>query len=643
MLKKIHSLTNSLLVIPRNAKRVIVILSDISLCIVSLWLAFFLRIDQFVSLEGNTVWAAIFSITVAIPIYWYAGLYRTIFRYSGKSVVVSIAFAHLGYTLIYIIIITIIGISGIPRSIGLLQPIVLFFAITGSRLGIRYLFFSINQSNKNSFSLPYALIYGAGNAGRQLASALESSNEMKLVGFVDDDIELHNRVLLGKNVYSSYDLKKVIETKKVTYILLAIPSVSRSRRMNILKKLDNHKIIVRTLPSVTDIAKGKVAISDIRELDLEDIINRNQVSPDKNLLSKNINAKTVLITGAGGSIGSELARQIIRLKPKKLILIELSEFSLYQINTELQEFNNKTDEKIEIITLLASIQNEKRIRKIIEIFKPNTIYHAAAYKHVPLVEENVCEGVLNNVWGSMVVARAAVDFGVSNFVFISSDKAVRPTNVMGASKRLAELCIQAIYAANKQKNSKLSMVRFGNVLGSSGSIIPKFKRQIKNGGPVTLTHPEVTRYFMTIPEAAQLVIQSGAMAEGSDVFILDMGKAIKIKDLIERIIKLSGFSVKDDTNIDGDIEIKITGLRPGEKLYEELLIGSNPEPTLHPKIYKAHDEFISLNKLDPETKKLFDLINQNEVKDVIKLLQKLVNGYNPDFIIVDESYKSGTK
>ena len=392
--------------------------------------------------------------------------------------------------------------------------------------------------------------------------------------------------------------------------------------------------MVKTLPSIQDIVDGKVSISDIKDLNIEDLLSREQVKPNLKLLSKNINSKVIMVTGAGGSIGSEISRQILKLKPKKLILIELNEFALYKISEELKKINYG----IKIIPLLLNIQNSLKMEEVFKNFNIDTVYHVAAYKHVPLVEENICESVKNNVFGTFVVAQIALKYNVSNFALISSDKAVRSTNIMGATKRLAEICVQSLYD-NQNQNSKFAIVRFGNVLESSGSVIPIFKKQIKEGGPLTLTHPDVTRYFMTITEASQLVIQAAAMAEKCEVFILDMGESVKIKDLIDKMIKLSGFSIKDDKNLDGDIEVKITGLRPGEKLYEELLIGDNPQKTYHKKIQKAQDLFIPLNRLKIELDNLSSLIEENRVREVKEMLSKLVTSYQSNSKIVDHFYK----
>ena len=410
--------------------------------------------------------------------------------------------------------------------------------------------------------------------------------------------------------------------------------------MKLLNKINQHKVIVRTLPSVSDLVEGKVTVSDIRDLDVVDILGREIVAPNSELLSKNIKSKVVLVTGAGGSIGSEICRQVFKLNPKKIIMVDISEYALYKISSELDDLKNKKVkiDELQVFSFLASVQDENRISQIIKKYKPDTVYHAAAYKHVPLVEENICEGVKNNVFGTLNILQISIKEKVSDFVLISSDKAVRPSNVMGASKRISELCLQAIHNSRNNLETKLCMVRFGNVLGSSGSIIPKFKKQIKDGGPVTLTHPEVTRYFMAITEAAQLVIQAGAIAEGADVFVLEMGEPIKIIDLIKRIVLLSGLSLQDEDNIDGDIKIKTVGLRPGEKLYEELMLGKNPQPTSHPKIYKAKDPYIEWVKLEKDLKNLKNLLDKGQIKEVIKILQILVTDYKFNNKIVDTLY-----
>jgi FlaA1/EpsC-like NDP-sugar epimerase len=639
MLVKIHTATKSILNLPRVTKQIVAIIVDLSLCVLCTWFAFYLRLDQFISIQGAALTAVMVSVTLALPIFWLLGLYRTIFRYSGLSIMFSVSIALLVYGFLYFSVFGVYGVAGIPRSIGILQPMLLFFAVVSSRLFVKYIFAGNYLFKDKSHFLKKALVYGAGSAGQQLVSALANSNEVKVVGFLDDDDRLHGQVLQGQAIYSPLKIADLIKSKEVKLILLAHPSISRSRRNEILKNLSNYPLQVQTLPTFADIIQGRVNLSDIKDLDVDDILNRDQVLPNTELLSKNIISKVVLVTGAGGSIGSELCRQIIKLKPQKLLLLDLNEFALYKIYEELKIPN----ENLKIIPLLVNVQDQTKVNEIFKTFKVDTVYHAAAYKHVPLVEENISESIKNNVFATLAVAKAALSQSVENFVLISSDKAVRPTNIMGASKRLAELCVQGLYQNEKNNKSKMSIVRFGNVLESSGSVIPKFKKQIKDGGPITLTHPDVTRYFMTLTEASQLVIQAGAMSENCDVFVLDMGESVKIKDLIYRIVKLSGLTVKDENNKEGDIEIKIIGLRPGEKLYEELLLGDNPQKTHHPKIQKAQDHFIPFNQLEVDLNNLRTLSDHNKVLEVKELLAKIVKTYQSNSTIVDHVYLEQSK
>ena len=639
MLVKIHAAAKSILNLPQFTKQIIAIIVDISLCILSTWFAFYLRLDQFILIQGAVLTTVMVSVALALPVFWLLGLYRTIFRYSGLSIMFSVSIALLVYGLLYFLVFAIYGVAGIPRSIGIIQPMLLFFAVVSSRLFIKYLLGGNYLFKEKSKFLKKVLVYGAGSAGRQLVSALANSNELKVVGFLDDDDRLHGQVLQGQEIYSPLKIADLIKSKEVQLVLLALPSISRSKRNEILKSLSNYPLQVQTLPTVADIIKGRVSLSDIKDLDVDDILNRDQVLPNTELLSKNITSKVVLVTGAGGSIGSELIRQIAKLNPQKLLLLELNEFALYKMYEELKI----QDKNLKIIPLLVNAQDQTKVNEIFKTFKVYTVYHAAAYKHVPLVEENISESIKNNVFGTLAVAKAALSQSVENFVLISSDKAVRPTNIMGASKRLAELCVQGLYKNVKNNKTKMSIVRFGNVLESSGSVIPKFKKQIKDGGPITLTHPDVTRYFMTLTEASQLVIQAGAMSKDCDVFILDMGESIKIKDLIYRIVKLSGLTVKDENNIEGDIEIKIIGLRPGEKLYEELLLGDNPQKTQHPKIQKAQDPFIPFNQLEVDLNNLRTLLDHNKVFEVKELLTKIVKTYQSNSAIVDHIYLEQSK
>jgi len=627
----LKDLSKNIINLPRYTKRIIAILIDIGLCVFCTWLAFYVRLEEFVKINDAITLAVEISILLAIPIFWLMGLYKTIFRFQGSSIIFTVFIVTFAYSLLYFAVIGIYGIQGIPRSIGIIQPILLFLSISATRTSIKFLFLSNFKKSKN---ITNVLIYGAGSAGRQLLTSLESNLEMKVVGFLDDDPQFHRQKILGQTVYDPINIKKLINKKDIEITLLALPSITRQKRNQIINNLNKYKVTVKTLPSIQDIVEGKVSVSDIKDLSIDDLLNREQVKPNLELLSKNISSKVVMVTGAGGSIGSELSHQIIKLNPKKLILIELSEFALYKINEDLKNLNKS----IKIISLIINIQNQSKIEHVFKTFNIDTVYHAAAYKHVPLVEENICESVKNNVFGTFFLAEAAIKYNVSNFVLISSDKAVRSTNVMGATKRLAEICVQSLYD-NQNQQSKFTIVRFGNVLESSGSIIPKFKRQIKEGGPVTLTHPDVTRYFMTITEASQLVIQSGAMAEKCDVFVLDMGESVKIKDLIHKMIKLSGLSIKDNKNLDGDIEIKITGLRPGEKLYEELLLGDNPQKTYHEKIQKAQDPFIPFNRLKIDLDHLSNLIEENNVEEVKDMLSKLVTTYQSNSKIVDHFYE----
>ena len=647
MIKNLHRSLRSVLSLPRFAKQTIAIVTDISLCIITLWIALFLRLDsyQFANLNDSLKWASVISVLIAIPLFWLMGMYRYMFRYSGISVIGSVSFSILVYGLLYFSVISIFGIKGVPRSIGILQPILFLFAILSSRLFAERVLVGNFKSKTKEAELPRTLIYGAGSAGRQLLQALKNTNEMKVVGFVDDDLQLQGQLLDNQNIFSSNDLGKLIETKKVNHILLALPSVKRNRRLQILKNINKYKVKVKTLPSVSDIIKDRVTLSDIRELDIEDILDRKQVSPNIELLNKNINSKCVLITGAGGSIGSELCRQIIKLNPTKILLLDISEYSLYKIRSELEDLKKSIEsinKSVEIVPILASVQDKIRMTDIVKTLKPDNIYHTAAYKHVPIVEENLYEGIKNNVFGTLITAQVAIENNVSSMVLISTDKAVRPTNVMGATKRLAEICLQSLYEESN-KSTKLSMVRFGNVIDSSGSVIPKFKQQIRNGGPITLTHPEVTRYFMSIPEAAQLVIQAGSMSEGCDVFVLDMGEPLKIIDLIKRIVRLSGLSISDEQNPDGDIKIKITGLRPGEKLFEELLLGEDPQDTIHNKIKKAQDPFIKWSELKISLEDLRYLVDKNNIKEILNILEKLIVGFKPNLNIVDKIYTEKKK
>jgi FlaA1/EpsC-like NDP-sugar epimerase len=634
MLITINKFLKIVLLLPRPLKQVIALFLDLGLCILCVWLAFYLRLDKFFLINGAILIAALVSIFLALPVFWFLGLYRTIFRYSGLDIMFSVSIAFLFYGVLYFFVIGVYGINDIPRSIGVIQPMLLFFGIVVSRLSIKYLFSENYNFKKKTQFLKKILIYGAGRTGQEVAAALENSNELKVVGFLDDNNLLRGGILQGQNIYSPLELLDLIKIKQVQLILLALPTTSKNRRNEILNNLSKYELEVKTVPTVADIVQGRVNFSDVKDLDVDDILNRDQVLPNSELLTKNITSKVVLVTGAGGSIGSEICRQIAKLNPQKLLLLELNEFALYKIYEELKLLNKN----LKIIPLLVNVQDQTKVHEIFKTFKVDTVYHAAAYKHVSLVEENISESIKNNVFATFAVTKAALSQSIKTFVLISSDKAVRPTNIMGASKRLAELCVQAFYHTEKKNKTEISIVRFGNVLESSGSVIPKFRKQIKNGGPITLTHPDVTRYFMTVEEAAQLVIQAGAMSKDCNVFVLDMGESVKIKDLIYRMINLSGLTVKDENNKDGDIEIKITGLRPGEKLYEELLLGDNPQITQHPKIQKSQDPFIPFNQLEVDLNILKTLLDYNKVAEVKEMLAKIVKSYKSNSEIVDHFY-----
>lgn len=634
MKKSLFKLAVPVLALPRAAKRIVVLSVDLGLCVLTIWLAYYLRLGEFVALSGKALWAVATSVGLALPIFIVSGLYRAIFRYSGWPALLTVARAVGIYGLLYASIFTAIGIAEIPRTVGIIQPILLLLFVGASRALARIWLGDQYQGILKRASRPKVLIYGAGSAGRQLAGAMANSHEMQVVGFLDDDDRLHGHVLNGQPIYTPADLSNLVETLNISDVLLAMPSIGRKRRNEILGQIRNAHVSVRTLPSVSDLAQGKVSVADLRDLAIDDLLGREPVMPNHILLAKNVLNKVVLVTGAGGSIGSELCRQILSVGPAKLLLIEQSEFALYAIHQELEK--KVVDGVMTLVPLLASVQDADRMREIMSTWHPDTVYHAAAYKHVPLVEHNPAEGIKNNVLGTLKTAQAASENGVADFVLISTDKAVRPTNIMGASKRLAEMALQALSATRQQ--TKFSMVRFGNVLGSSGSVVPKFRQQIREGGPITLTHPDITRYFMTIPEAAQLVIQAGAMAKGGDVFVLDMGEPVKIIDLACRMIELSGLSVKNDENPEGDIEIAITGLRPGEKLYEELLIGDNPKPTAHQRIMKAHEDFLVWADLESRLNALEMVLNVNDVRLIRLMMAQLVGGYTPSDEIVDWVY-----
>lgn len=580
----LSSFSKWILELSRVEKRTIAVTVDVLMCFLSVALAYRLRLDAWIYPIGNQWLSYIAAVAIAIPLFIKFGLYRAIFRYVGWYALSAVTLACALYGAAYSLIFSIIGIDLIPRTTGFLQPILLFVGVGSSRAIARFWLGDGYSAILGSSKKRRVLIYGAGSAGRQLAGALSNSHEMLVVAFIDDDPKLHGNHLNGKSIYPSSRLQKIIDDLAINDVLLAIPSVPRKRVNEIFESIQGHGVTVRTLPGIFQLADGKVTINDLRPVQIEDLLGRDSVPPDETLMSKCILGKTVLVTGAGGSIGSELCRQILVQKPSRLVLLDHSEFNLYAIDQELVTMQSD-QQKVDIIPILASVTDKLRMDEVFRTHTPETVYHAAAYKHVPLVEANPGEGVRNNVLGTRTVAELAEKYGVADFVLISTDKAVRPPNIMGASKRLAEMVLQLMAT---HSSTRFSMVRFGNVLGSSGSVVPLFRKQIAAGGPVTVTHSEITRYFMTIPEAAQLVLQAGSMATSGDVFVLDMGEPVRIVDLARRMIELSGLHVKSETNVDG-IEIKITGLRPAEKLFEELLIGEQPLPTDHQRIFRARE------------------------------------------------------
>ena len=632
------SLSSLVLGLPRTAKRAIVMVVDVGLAVFSVWIAFYLRLGYFQPVfeerDGLSLLPAIIvAVVVSIPIFVIFGLYRTIFRYSGAPAVLAVSKAIAVYGVIFASVFTLVGVTGVPRTIGLLQPVVLFLLVALSRFVARFWLGGMYIERLRQGNKPRALIYGAGDAGRELAAALSHSHVTNVVGFLDDDPKLHGSYIRGLPVYNPSDIAKITSKKRVVEVMLALPRISRRRRGEIIQSLRGQNVVVRTLPSYSDLAEGRVTVNDIRELSISDILGRDTVAPDPALMRRDIANKIVMVTGAGGSIGSELCRQIFAHNPKKLVLFDHSEYALYAILQELQSKTTPETSSVELTAILGSVTDKTRFEQLFKRAAPDTVFHAAAYKHVPLVEDNLFEGIKNNLFGTLVLSEAAIAMGVKKFVLISTDKAVRPTNIMGASKRLAELVLQAL--STTQNKTIFAMVRFGNVLDSSGSVVPLFRQQIKSGGPVTVTHPDVTRYFMTIAEAAQLVIQAGAMTvqkpesgQAAPVYLLDMGAPVKIYDLARQMIELSGLTVYDSATADGDIEIKITGLRPGEKLHEELLIGEAASDSSHPKIKFAAENFVPWHDLDADLTTMRQAVDAMDVVTPKQLLTKLVAGFS---------------
>jgi FlaA1/EpsC-like NDP-sugar epimerase len=627
----------------KQNKLIILISTDVFVIVTSLWMAFSLRWGE-LYIPKNYEWY-LFAVApiIAIPIFARLGLYRAIIRFLEMKALWTIIQASSTYALIFAFILYESGIKGIPRTVPPLNWLIVMLLVGCIRFFARWwlgeTYFQLRGGRKEPQLLKKnVVIYGAGSAGVQLASALGHGRDFNVVAFIDDNTSLQKRKVNGLRIYPLSSLSYLIDRHEVSNVLLAIPSAKKSRISEIIRLLEPYAVHVMSMPGLSDIAQGKVTVDALQEVDIADLLGRDPVAPDQVLLKATISDKVVMVTGAGGSIGSELCRQIIKLQPTSLILYEISEFGLYAIEKELHHLltSIKPTRPIQIITILGSVTHAKRIENVCKTFKVQTIYHAAAYKHVPMVEKNPGEAIWNNIFGTLHAAQAAINAEVELFVLISTDKAVRPTNTMGATKRFAELILQALSVdIDLEKPTRFTMVRFGNVLGSSGSVVPLFREQIARGGPLTVTDARIIRYFMTIPEASQLVIQAGALGQGGDVFVLDMGEPIRILDLAKRMIHLSGLEIKDDNHPTGEIEINFTGLRPGEKLYEELLIGDNVSKTSHPSIMRAEEQTISWDELNKMLLSLKEATNNDDFEQVRRILRQAVSGFVPQCEISD--------
>lgn len=622
-----HQLARRLTQLPRRSKRMIMITADAVMVPAALWAAFVLRTGQWLPAAATTWWLYVLAALVVVPVLGKLGLYRAVVRFMGPRVVTVVAY---GVTLVTVCVTAaafFFAPAPLPLSIA-----VIFWALAALYVGgSRFLVQGFLQAQHTRGER--VAIYGAGGAGARLAAALVGGAEFLPVAFLDDSKALQGSVINGVEVFSPDDLPELIRELRIRRVLLALPSVSRRRRKRILTKLEGLPVRVQTMPNFSALIAGHARVDEIREVEVADLLGRDPVPPDERLLDACIRDKVVLVTGAGGSIGSELCRQIVQLGCRRLLLLEISELALYDINRELQQIAERDGRNVEIVPLLGSVHHRFRVTEIMTAFGVNTVYHAAAYKHVPVVEQNVVEGIYNNVFGTLHTAEAAIETGVETFVLVSTDKAVCPTNVMGATKRVAEMVLQGLH--ERSAGTRFCMVRFGNVLESSGSVVPLFREQIRRGGPVTVTHPEIIRYFMTIPEAAALVLQAGSLGRGGDVFVLDMGKPVKIDHLARRMIHLMGLTVLDDNNPDGDIEIQYTGLRPAEKLYEELLIGNKVMGTQHPMIMRAQEQALPWSEVRQLLDQLLDVARRFDCEQAREILRRAVVEYTPGAGIVD--------
>ncbi|WP_439486688.1 polysaccharide biosynthesis protein [Blastomonas fulva] len=626
---RIYAFADAVLKLDRSYKRLLVILTDAVLCVCAVQVSFLMRIGEWALFDRASHIVTLIALALWAPIYTYTGTYRTIFRFAGVGTMAALMRTTMAFATPIIVLFMIWTIPGVPRTLGLILPIIFFAFLCLSRIVARYMIIDVLTQRHFAGEPRRVLVYGAGSSGRQLVSSLKHEPGMQVTGFVDDDHRLKGQTLDDYMIYKPSELPQLIERYKLTDIMLAMPSNTKAKNRDIVASLEKYGLHVRTLPGISELVKGRITSQDLREINVEDLLGRDCVPASIHLMGKTIVGKTVMVTGAGGSIGSELCRKIVMLQPRVLVLVEMTEYALYAIEQELTELlaRNPSDMQVRIVAELANVSNPDLVERMVERWKPHTIFHAAAYKHVPLVEENPFGGISNNVFGTLNVALAAERKKVSHFILVSTDKAVRPTNIMGATKRVCEQILQA--RAALKTGTCFSMVRFGNVLGSSGSVVPRFEKQIRNGGPVTLTHRDVVRYFMTIPEAAELVIQAGAMANGGEVFVLDMGSPVRIIDLASRMVRLAGLTVQDAQNPEGDIEIREVGLRPGEKLYEELLIGDNAMPTEHSRIMRANEDFIPWDELTVALAQMQDTINGGRREEALAILRRLVPEYSP--------------
>ncbi|GAB6040558.1 polysaccharide biosynthesis protein [Endothiovibrio diazotrophicus] len=609
---------------PRTVKRLIMVAADLLLIPFALWSAVVLRLGEFSPDVRSFAVLFLIAPVVTVPVFSALGLYRAIVRFMGSQAVAAV-FKGAAVSAMAIASITLIlGVQGVPRSVFFIYGGCLVLYVGGSRYLVRRYFDLLRTAPLSRVGVA---IYGAGHSGRQLATALANEKVYKVAAFIDDNPALHGSSINGIRIYHPAELKSLIGEWRIQQVLLAMPSISRGARRSIVDRLEPLPVLVRTIPGVGELMSGEVSVEQLRDVDIEDLLGRDTVAADSGLPGAFISGKSVMVSGAGGSIGAELCRQIVRLGPARLVLMEISEFALYQVERELLQLIGGDGLDVEIVPLLGTVVDQRRMEEVMRVFEVSTVYHAAAYKHVPLVEHNVIEGVRNNIFGTLSAAQAAKAAGVELFVLISTDKAVRPTNVMGCTKRFAELILQGL--SEESSGMRLCMVRFGNVLGSSGSVVPLFRNQIRRGGPVTVTHPEIVRYFMTIAEAVELVLQAGSMSQGGEVFLLDMGEPVKILDLARRMIHLMGFEVLDESNPGGDIAIQFTGLRPGEKLYEELLIGDNVAGTAHPRIMRGLEAMIPNKELNRRIETLRAICERGDCAELREFLIETVSGYTP--------------